>query len=198
MSKASQKDFSALKLINEVLVVYKELSLGLGIKLPYRLLNSFISTPELLKLIERSWIKKEVGDSIIELFDKLGPVYGKMGQVYLSRLNKDQQKSAENWNLNRLYSDWPPLETAEIETILDTEIPEWRLEFRLDKHPLGVASMAQVHVLVREEDNKEFVVKVLKPSSVQRLLSTTSALKQICNSLQVVAVTKASKRPLKN
>ena len=140
---------------------------------------------------------KEVGDSIIEVFDKLGPVYGKMGQVYLSRLNKDQQKSAENWNLNRLYSDWPPLETAEIETILDTEIPEWRLEFRLDKHPLGVASIAQVHVLVREKDNKEFVVKVLKPSSVQRLLSTTSALKQICNSLQVVAVTKASKKTVK-
>ena len=117
MTKESKKDFSALKLCNEVLVVYKELSLGLGIKIPARLLSSLFTTPELLKLIKKNWIKEEIGDGLMEVFNKLGPVYGKMGQVYLSRLNESQQKAAESWNLNRLYSDWPPLEQEEIECI---------------------------------------------------------------------------------
>ena len=197
MTKASKKEFSSLKLCSEVLVVYRELSLGLGIKLPYRLLRSFITTPELLKLVKRNWIKQEIGDGLMEVFNKLGPVYGKMGQVYLSRLNESQQKSAESWNLNRLYSDWPPLASEEIEIILDTEIPEWRGHFHLDPKPLGIASMAQVHVLTRESDSKEFVVKVLKPLSVSRLLATTAALEQISASLKVLAVTKAAKKSIK-
>ena len=71
-------------------------------------MSSFVTTPELLKTIEKTWIKKEIGDGLIDVFNQLGPVYGKMGQVYLSRLDEKQQKNAESWNLNRLYSDWPP------------------------------------------------------------------------------------------
>ena len=190
------KDASKLSLISELFVLYKELSLGLGIYIPFKVVSAFVKVPELNKFIESNWIKKEVGDGVLDLMNKLGPVYGKMGQVYLSRLNENQQKEADRWNLNRLYGDWPSLDISEIKEILDTDIPEWRGEFDISSTPIGVASMAQVHVLTRELDGKEFVVKVLKPNSVVRLKQTVSAIRSVSSKLKPIAMTSASRKAL--
>ena len=85
---------------------------------------------------------------------------------------RNQQKEVDRWNLNRLYGDWPALDISVKKKywIQTSQSGEASLIFLLQ--PLGVASMAQVHVLTREFDGKEFVVKVLKPNSVERLKQT--------------------------
>ena len=56
--KSKEQDASKLSLISELFVLYRELSLGLGVYIPFKVVSAFIKVPELNKFIESNWIKK--------------------------------------------------------------------------------------------------------------------------------------------
>jgi ubiquinone biosynthesis protein len=133
------------------------------------------------------------GEILLRLVDDLGPVYGKAGQMILQRLNPEQHEVAERFGVTRLYRDWPPLPFVDVRTILDNEVPGWRQVLAIDPTPLGVASMAQVHAATTP-DGRQWVVKILKPKSVERLLATVAAIDQLAEQCKPLAVTRASRR----
>lgn len=138
-----------------------------------------------------------VGDSVVGVMDELGPLYGKAGQVALSRLGPRLQRVAEVLRLTRLYGDWPPMDLDEVESILDEDLPGWRAHLELEARPLGVASMAQVHrARLRSHQTVEdrgaglpqaWIVKVLKPRAHQRLQESVRAVRDMTVALQPIA-----------
>jgi len=134
-----------------------------------------------------------VGDAVLALFDDLGPIYGKGGQILLSRLSPRLHERADLFGLTRLYKDWPPLPFAVVEEILDREIPRWRTELRVEAYPLGVASLAQVHAAT-DQAGRAWVVKVIKPDAARRLEETAAALEQLALWTGRVAVTLSTRR----
>ena len=149
------------------------------IKLPRRLLSAALFDSGLEPLWNNQERQAEViGDLLMECFGSLGPMYGKAGQLILSRLPAEQQVIAEKWRLTRLYQDWPPMPLKEVEAGMDKEVPGWREQLQLEPIPLGVASMAQVHGAI-DRAGREWVVKILKPKAKQRLTETVTALEQV-------------------
>ncbi len=136
------------------------------------------------------------GENAVSLFDDLGPIYGKAGQILLSRLTPELHAIAATLRLTRLYKDWPPLSFSAVEKILDREVPRWRTELSLESFPLGVASIAQVHAAV-DAEGREWVVKIVKPAARARLLDTVHALEELATRLTPLAVTFTSRRMLK-
>jgi ubiquinone biosynthesis protein len=167
-----------LALAREISCIYKKLLYSGGIALPLRVSKAFLREPGIDPIWSEKRILELVGDVALSCLDSLGPVYGKLGQIALSRLDEDGQELAQKLQLTRLYGAWPAIPFEEIETILDAEIPDWAQEFVVEPHPLGVASMAQVHAAV-DEEGREWVIKVIKPGSRRRLEETLKALEQI-------------------
>ncbi|MEZ4743645.1 MAG: AarF/ABC1/UbiB kinase family protein [Bdellovibrionota bacterium] len=159
--------------------------------LPLNIGRSFISSSRLEHLAYKEQFKDLISDSILNLFDDLGPVYGKMGQIYLSRLPNNAQEIAESFHITRLYGDWPPLPFEQVEKILDDEIPTWREQFTIDVHPLGVASMAQVHAAM-DLQGRKWAIKILKPRAKIRLLETVSLIEKFIKIIQPIKLSKAS------
>lgn len=163
---------------------------------PVKMAKSFWSDSQLDHLIKVERLYEILGDALLGSFDSLGPVYGKAGQVFLSRLSDKGQNIADRLHLTRLYGDWPPLPFEEVERVLDREIPHWREELRVDPNPLGVASMAQVH---RAEtlDGKIWAIKMIKPQAKRRLKQTLAALDQGIALLDSLGLTSSGKRFIK-
>lgn len=164
------------------------------ITLPQRLVTAALFDSGL----EPFWKNQErqaevIGDLLIECFNALGPMYGKAGQVMLSRLPPEQQSVAEKWRLTRLYRDWPPLRLDEVEAALDDEIPGWRDQLQLEPVPLGVASMAQVHGAI-DRSGREWVIKILKPNSKKRLTETIEALEQLLKMVDNLPLSPGARR----
>ncbi|WP_141735595.1 ABC1 kinase family protein [Oligoflexus tunisiensis] len=167
-----------LALAREITCIYKQLLFSGGIALPLRVSRAFLMEPGIDPFWSEKRILELVGDVALACFNSLGPVYGKLGQIALSRLDDEGQQLAQKMQLTRLYGAWPAIPFEEIEAILDEEIPDWQQEFVVEPHPLGVASMAQVHAAV-DEEGREWVIKVIKPESCRRLEETLRALEQI-------------------
>lgn len=119
-----------------------------------------------------------VGDAVMAYLDDLGPVYGKVSQVTLSRFSGDVQAWLDLLHINRIYGKWPPLAQSEIEGILDDEFAEWRTEFAISETALGVASMAQV-VGLTDVNGGKWVCKIIKPKARQRMFQTVKALERL-------------------
>jgi ubiquinone biosynthesis protein len=134
-----------------------------------------------------------MGRQILTLFNGLGPIYGKAGQVFLSRLSPEMHKIAENIGLTKLYKDWPPITFDEVSVILDQNIPGWRKELRVEAHPLGVASLGQVHAAV-DSNGQAWVIKIIKPEAKRRLLETVSAMEELVSWFEPVALTLVARR----
>ena len=137
-----------------------------------------------------------VGDIVLNLFNELGPVYGKAAQIALSRIDGDAQEIVDKMNLNRIFSDWPAMPFEEVQKILDEEVPDWHQEFVIEPHPVGVASMAQVHTAI-DESGRQWVIKVVKPLSDKRLHETLDAIEQIIRLSKPLEVTAVGRRTLK-
>jgi ubiquinone biosynthesis protein len=135
------------------------------------------------------------GEMFIRFFDDLGPIYGKGGQIFLSRLTPSWHRFADTLRMTRLYKDWPPLTIGEVEGILDAELPGFRKAFKLDPKPLGIASLAQVHG-AEDSSGRLWVVKVIKPRAKERLLQTVAAMEQTTAAARLFALTLVSKRLL--
>ena len=180
----------------EVLKVYRAfVKLGV-VDIPYSVLKSIWSDTQFEPIWRLDRIYELLGSAILGCFDSLGPVYGKAGQVFLSRLSEKGQSIADRLRLTRLYGDWPPLDFKDVEKILDREIPHWRAGLRIDSNPLGVASMAQVH-LATGLDGRQWAIKVIKPSAQKRLMETLAAVEQGISIMKSLYLTGVASRLIK-
>jgi ubiquinone biosynthesis protein len=142
---------------------------------------------EVLRRVQSMALKREidademfgiVGDAVMAYLDDLGPVYGKISQVTLSRFSGEVQSWLDLLHVNRIYGKWPPLSSEEIEGILDSEFADWRTEFAISEVALGVASMAQV-VGFTDLNGGQWVCKIIKPKARQRMFQTVKALERL-------------------
>ena len=164
--------------------------------LPSSLTKSLLKDASLDSVFNEKRLYEIFGDNALRLFDALGPIYGKAGQMALSRMSPSAHAVADNLHLTRLYKDWPAMPWSQVKKLLDAEIPQWRTGLTVEPFPLGVASLAQVHSAT-SADGRQWVVKVLKPQAKKRMAETTAALEQFINYLQPLALTQVAKRTLK-
>ena len=137
-----------------------------------------------------------LGESCLSFLDEAGPFYGKIMQIILSRLDGPGHSWAQQWQLTRVYSDWPALNFEQIKAILDEDIPNWQDEMTIEEQALGVASMGQVHG-ARGKNGQEWVVKILKPRAVKRLEETLSTLRSAIDGFSLMALPRKQKRVLR-
>lgn len=155
--------------------------------------KSLIKEPSFVGIFSEERFFEIVGRQVLTLFNNLGPIYGKAGQVFLSRLSPEMHAHAETLRLTRLYKDWPALPFSEVSFILDREIPGWRKNLIVEAHPLGVASLAQVHAAT-DSEGRTWVLKIIKPEAKKRLLETVSAMEELVSWFEPVAVTLIARR----
>lgn len=163
------------------------------IGMPLAFGKSVLNAPALDGMFSEARFFEVLGRQIVILFDHLGPIYGKAGQVFLSRLSPEMHDVAESLRLTRLYKDWPPLPFEQVAFILDREIPSWRKELRVEAFPLGVASLGQVHAAT-DREGRSWVIKVIKPEAKRRLLETVAAMEELISWFEPVAVTLVARR----
>lgn len=183
-------------IVKEILQIYKSIlkegTFGASLKISrFFLVDSAIESP-----FAEKRLLELVGDIVINLFNELGPVYGKAAQIALSRIEGDALEVATKMNLNRFYSDWPAMPFSQVKTILNKEIPEWHQEFIVEPHPIGVASMAQVHCAT-DTKGRSWVIKVVKPLSDKRLHETLDAIEQIIRLARPLEATAVGRRSIK-
>ena len=179
-------------IVREIFAIYKSLLVE-GSRIPWQLSKALIVDSSLDPIWAEKRFLEIVGDLIVDLFNDLGPVYGKAAQVTLSRIGGDARKTVNKLQLDRLYGQWPAMPWADVERILDQEIPDWHQEFVVDPYPIGVASMAQVHVAT-DESGKRWVIKMIKPHAEQRLHQTLDAIEQMIRVLKPFLITSSAKR----
>lgn len=180
----------------EILRIQYELARSGLVSLPAGMVRSLFLDTRMDPIWSEGRFLDLVGDTIMNCMSKLGPVYGKMGQVMLSRLDEEGQKWAEKLRLTRMYGKWPEIPFEQIQEVLDAEIPDWHQQFVVESYPLGVASMAQVHVAT-DEEGKEWVIKVIKPDSKKRLEETLAALEQLVSLLKPLRLTSVGSRSVR-
>jgi predicted unusual protein kinase regulating ubiquinone biosynthesis (AarF/ABC1/UbiB family) len=92
------------------------------LKLPLNFLQALLKDPAFGSILDKEKFKDAFSDATLQLFDQLGPLYGKAGQMALSRMNPTWHKRAEGLRLTRLYDEWPALNRHDVEAILDDQI----------------------------------------------------------------------------
>ena len=185
-----------LALPREVMRVSGAVFWHTAIGIPVEMARAFLSEPALDGVFPESRVLDVFGRRFLRLFDELGPIYGKAGQIALSRLSEPLHDIADTLRLTRLYKDWPPLDFSEVEVILDREIPRWRKSLRVAPHPLGVSSLAQVHA-AQDEEGREWVIKIIKPRAHKRLILTVEAMEAAVAAAEPFALTLVAKRSLR-
>lgn len=164
--------------------------------LPLSIGQAWLRGPGLEGPLNESRFLDLFGERALQLFDDLGPIYGKAGQMLLSRLSPPLHDIAETLRLTRLYKDWPPMAFSEVALVLDQEVPHWRTELEVERYPIGVASLAQVHAAV-DKDGRQWAMKIVKPLARKRLIETAAAMEKIADYLAPLAVTHVAQRGLR-
>lgn len=103
---------------------------------------------------------KTVGDALVRFAQHSGPLLTKLGQILATR--GDLLPDAVCARLEALYTRQPPMRRRQLEAVLGRAFPHG-LPFRtLDRHPMAVGSIAQVH---RAElpGGQRAMVKVVRP-----------------------------------
>lgn len=178
-------------LSREFFTLSKEIAAAGLVRFPLALTRSWIKDSGLDPVWNESRLLEIVGDTLLACVNNLGPIYGKCGQIMLTRMNGSPL--SPHLHLDRLYHAWPALPFKEIETILDREIPEWRQELIVERAPLGVASMAQVHAAV-DDQGREWVIKIVKPQAKKRLEESIRALEQLLLLMKPAQISASGRR----
>ena len=124
-----------------------------------------------------NWITRQRaghGERIRRALEDLGPIFVKFGQILSTRRDLLPDDIAEE--LTRLQDQVPPFEgdlaVSMIESAYGTPLSDTFARF--DKTPFASASIAQVH-LARLHDDREVVVKVLRPG-IKKVIKRDIAL----------------------
>ncbi|MFK7828027.1 MAG: AarF/UbiB family protein [Oligoflexales bacterium] len=166
--------------------IFKEM-----VKVPFfcvRASNRHVWTSILDKKWTRLFKTRVVGDMTIQCMNELGPIYGKISQIGINSLPPQCDKLIKKTGLDRIYDDWPPLDFPEIQKILDKEFPGWKQSIRIEPKPIGVASMAQVHVIT-DLNGKRWAMKFVKPKAKKRIQETLKALNEVISLSKVAGNT---------
>jgi predicted unusual protein kinase regulating ubiquinone biosynthesis (AarF/ABC1/UbiB family)/nucleotide-binding universal stress UspA family protein len=101
-----------------------------------------------------------------EAFEKLGPTFGKLGQILSTRPDLIAEEYVTE--LAQLQSDVPPMSEAEVVSMMERELAvPWEDVFSdIDPEPLAAGTIAQVH-RARMADGHRVVVKVQRPEAEQ-------------------------------
>lgn len=161
-----------------------------AIGIPKQIIKSILFSPKGEKVFNTKRWKEITGSQILDFFNSIGPVYGKIFQISLMKLPENQKQRLFEFGADRILGQWPPLPFETISHLLDKEIPGWREQLKVDPIPLGVASMAQVHSCV-DTNGKEWVIKVLKPNSRIRLIETVEIIEQLISQIEQVSNNKS-------
>ena len=117
--------------------------------------------------------------------ETLGPVYIKFGQMLSTR--RDLLTHDIATELSMLQDSVPPFDSALAEkTIIEAlAIPTLSVLFSdFESKPLASASIAQVHTATLKSDNKQVVIKVLRPGIRQTIEADVDLLESIAGVLQ--------------
>lgn len=183
-----------MAVVKEIAAVIRATTLLAYVRLPLAVGKSLVADSALEGASNPARALEIIGSTLLEYINELGPIYGKAGQIALSRLDPQRQELAAMLQLDRLYGQWPALGLDEVMGILDREVPGWRKNLkRIDPVPLGVASISQAHAAVGH-DGREWVIKVIKPDAQKRLSMTVDAIEQVLAVVEPLTVTRAARK----
>ena len=113
-----------------------------------------------------------------EAFEKLGPTFGKLGQILSTRPDLISEEYVTE--LATLQSDVPPMSEAEVVAMMERELAvPWEDVFSsIDPEPLAAGTVAQVH-RARMADGHPVVVKVQRPEAEQVVENDLALLEMI-------------------
>ena len=190
----AERKGNPLALLKEIVAVTRATTRLTALRIPLAVGKSLWSDPAIDGAGNPTRTLEVLGSALLDYINDLGPIYGKAGQILLSRLDPERQELAAKLQLDRLYGQWPALGIDEVLEIMDRDVPEWRKYLkRIETMPLGIASISQVHAAT-DHEGKEWVVKVIKPEAHKRLSETVDAMEQILAVLEPLTVTRASKK----
>lgn len=148
-------------------------------------------------LVKSQWAKlgksENWNDFLIEqaerISNELGELKGslqKVGQV-VSLYGERILPPEANQFLKRLQNQSPPLVWSEVEKILLAEWGEERLSLlEIDRHPVGAASLGQVHRAVEKHTGRVLALKIKYPGVEEAIESDLKILKKILGMMGVV------------
>ncbi|GEM_PF-3692501 len=126
--------------------------------------------------------KKAIGDFLVRFFSSSGPVLTKIGQILATR---DDLVSAEvAGRLKALYRDNAPMPLANIRKILSTIEQSDSLLESIERAPIGVGSIGQVHRA--KLGNEEVIVKMVRPGVLKSVRRDFVALKGLLSVLRKI------------
>ena len=98
----------------------------------------------------------------------MGPIYVKFGQALSTRVDLLSTEMA--LELAKLQDRVPPFATEEAEKLIQSQLkmPFHEVIQNLDAHPLGSASLAQVHAATLQSGEK-VAIKLLRPGIKKRI-----------------------------
>ena len=105
--------------LKEVVEVYSSVVLKNCFRLPRGVGRALLRESSLDPVWSGERFKDLLGGFLLDTFNDLGPVYGKIGQIFVTRLSHDYEGIVSDLRLTRLYGDWPALPFEEIEKVLD-------------------------------------------------------------------------------
>lgn len=191
---SAEREGNPLALLKEIAMVTRATTRLTALRIPLAVGKSLWSDPAIDGAGNAARTMEVLGSVLLEYINDLGPIYGKAGQILLSRLDPERQELAAKLQLDRLYGQWPAMGIDQVLEIMDRDAPEWRKYLkRIETMPLGIASISQVHAATDHEGN-DWVVKVIKPDAHKRLSETVDAMEQILAVLEPLTVTRATKK----
>ena len=164
-------------------------------KISFKTLNTFINQTGLDSEPFLTQWQKQLRSELVQGCAELGPLYIKLLQILLSQ-DQSFDWVKKNFQLETLLKNLPALDFSEIEHILDEEIPDWRIELKVDPIPIGSASIGQVYK-AKDRDGNEWAVKILKPQAARRLRESCDAFLNLTKTLKKVAFNFTQKKILR-
>jgi ubiquinone biosynthesis protein len=138
------------------------------------------------RLIQRIYsVEQEMGiyERIRRVLEDLGPTFIKFGQIM--SLRPDLLPTDLLFELSKLQDDVPPVETAEIRTVVTKSLrqPIEIVFSTFDNDVVAAASISQVHRAVLKKEGAIVVVKVRRPGIRKKIQADLNILESIAHRL---------------
>lgn len=140
---------------------------------------------EIVGILRRNDIFSEMTPAKFrKILEELGPTYVKIGQILSNRPDMLSREYVDE--LSKLRTEVSPMPYQEILDILKEEYdkPLFLLFRSINRHPIGSASIAQVHKAILQ-DGQEVVIKVQRRNIKEKMIADIRVLKKALHVLQV-------------
>lgn len=132
---------------------------------------------EIIDILNKNYIYEGINPKkLCKIFEELGPTFIKVGQILSTRVDLLPEEYIDE--LCKLRSNAIPLEYDVIDRILNEAYGNYHNIFkRIEKEPIGSASIAQVHIAYLNNDEK-VVLKIKRPNIDTYIKSDIKLLKE--------------------